>query len=390
MGFVTPAEIVAKAGNAYPRFLKEWIRGAEVDFFPHRIRARFTVDAKDPKGTIRASEVLLAQSKVERGWGYTVHREQVRTRDFGSNPVPTAITIDTLNDLLRLTKKSAEFQATCRVVDRVRSELPQLEDWLRANVRSLHRIEEPIDGLTCVARFFMDHPWPDCYSRQIPVPVDTKFIQRHGPTLRQWLDLLLPSSAMDVNETIFARRFGLRDGQPHRAVRLLDSQLQLELGFAYEELSLPLRSIAQLPVKDATVVIVENDLNLLTLPSIKRGIGIRGEGSSVNRLECLKWLTANRVLYWGDIDVDGFLILARLRNLFPHVESVMMNRGTMLQHETFIVDGNGTTPAAPTNLTAAELDAFEYCLQNNRRLEQEKILQRIVDDAFANLQRLTS
>ena len=65
---------------------------------------------------------------------------------------------------------------------------------------------------------------------------------------------------IDVNESKFALGFG----QPHRAVRLLDSNLLRELALPYDEMSLPLRSIASLPVKDTTVLIVENGLNLLT------------------------------------------------------------------------------------------------------------------------------
>ncbi len=379
MAFLTPDEIAAKTEHAYLRFLSFWVRGTDGGFFPYRIRARFSVNPKDPKGTIQASELLLQKSKAVRGWGYTVHREHVRTRDFGNNPIPHAFTIDTLEDLLRLANRKAEFEATAYVVEEMRNALPRLSAWLETNVRSLHHLVDSATGLVQVAQYFMSHPWPDCYARQIPVSVDTKFIQRHRTTLRQWLDVLLPSSAIDVNETAFERRFGLRDGQEHRAIRILDPQLRSELDLPFDELSLPLRSLATLPVRNATVVIVENNLNLLTLPTVARAIGIRGEGNSVNRLEQLRWLDVNRILYWGDIDVEGLIILSRLRNLFPHVESVMMDMETIRRHKGLLGDGTGSRAAAPTNLTVAEADVFEFCLRENRRLEQERILQLYVD-----------
>lgn len=382
MGFLTPEDIKAKAEHAYPRFLALWVSGADREFFPYRVRARFSIDATDPNGTIRASEALMAKSKTARGWGYTVHREKVRMRDFGNNPVPRAITIDTQEDLLRLINKQAEFDATTQVAEAVRAALPALSGWLESNVRSLHRLSDSVTGLVQVAQYFISHPWPDSYARQIPVSVDTKFVQRHQGTLRQWLDLLLPASGVDVNETTFARRFGLRDGQEHRAIRILDPQLAGELDLSFDELSLPLRSIAALPVRNATVFIVENNLNLLTLPRIPRGLGIRGEGNSVNRLEQLRWLDTNRVLYWGDIDVEGFVILSRLRNLFPHVESVLMNLDAIRQHQNLLIEGSGAMMASPTNLTAAEAEAFHYCLNGNRRLEQERISQPYVDHAL--------
>ncbi len=133
------------------------------------------------------------------------------------------------------------------------------------------------------------------------------------------------------------------------------------------------------------MVIVENGLNLLTLPPLVRGLGIRGEGNAVNRLEPLKWLNQNRVFYWGDIDVDGFLILSRLRNLFPHIKSVLMDISTLNHDPKLVIKGNGSKPAPPTNLSSAEAEAFLECLQDNRRLEQEKIPQPIVDQAFNSL-----
>jgi hypothetical protein len=385
MGFLTPEDIAAKATRAYERFLIQWIRGEGDEFFPYRIRARFSIDPKNPRGTIEASEMLLAKSKDVIGWGYTLKRVQVKLRDFGSNPVPEAITLETLEDLLRLAKCQEEFAATCRVVEMVRAELLGLSEWLESKVGSLHSLSSSVAGLVAVTRFFLENPWPNCYARQIPVPVDTKFVQRHESTLRQWLDLLLPASAIDVNETKFARRFGLRDGQEHRAIRVLDEALADELKLPFCELSLPIRSIAKLRVSKATVVILENDLNLLTLPPIVRGLGIRGEGNAVSRLEQLKWLDQNRVFYWGDIDVEGLLILSRLRNLFPHIESVLMDAATLTQHSSLVIKGNDLEPRMPTNLSPMEAEAFLECLQRNLRLEQESIPQSSVDLAFTAL-----
>ena len=379
---ISPVEIAAKAEKAYPRFLQKWVLGEDVDFFPLRVRANLAVDPRRPAATIAATEELLAAAKEVRGWGYTVHRQRVRSRHLGTNEFPQSITIDSLDDLLKLSRKTEDFLAVCQVVNQVRAEFPGLEPWLRTNVRSLAALSESVGGLIRVAQYFVQNPWPDCYARQIPVRVDTKFVQRHGKILRQWLDELLPASAIDVNEKKFARRFGLRDGEPHRGIRLLDPELQLEVGLRYGELSLPLRSIAELPVTAATVFIVENDLNLVTMPAFPRGIGIRGEGNSVNRLERVNWLVSNLVYYWGDIDVEGFLILSRLRNLFPHVQSLMMDLATIESQREYHVAGNMTEASPPTNLSPAESAAFEYCVHNNYRLEQEKILQSYVDSVF--------
>lgn len=385
MALVSPEQIVEKAKNAYPRFLKQWVCGKGKDFFPFRVRLNLAVNSEDPKQTIAASEKLQSNSKSIRGWGYSIHRKKVRMRDFGTNAVPQAITIDTLDDFLRLSGKAKHYSDTVKVVQRVREEFSHLEDWLVSHVRTLHKYAQSIEGLIAVAHYFVKNPFPDCYMRQLPVPVHTKFIKQHQSVLREWLEELLPASEINVHESGFERRFGQRDGEVHRAIRLLDPELQTEFGLPFEELSLPLRSLKSLSINHTTVFIVENNLNLLTLPTFERGLAIRGEGYAVSRLESVSWLNSNRILYWGDIDVDGFLILSRLRNMFPHVQSIMMNQDTLLSHEEGIVEGNGSISAMPTNLSTSEAATFDYCMKNNARLEQEKILQLYVDQAISKI-----
>ncbi|QDT23699.1 hypothetical protein HG66A1_55220 [Gimesia chilikensis] len=383
MPLVSPEEIADKVAKAYPRFLKRWVSGEVEDFFPYRVKVRLTLDPRNPKETIDAHELLLAHSKDQRGWGYTVHRELKRKRDFGTNLVPTAITVDTLEDLLRLAKKQDEFEKTRTVIEKVRFHFPQLEDWLVAEVTKIAKLAESVDGLIQVTNYLIAHPVPDCYIRQLPVLVDTKFVENHEHTLKQWLDKLLPAYAINVNENKLVHRFGFRDSQPHHSFRLLDPELQSELNLPFDELSLPLRYLKTLDVRDTTVFIVENNLNLLTLPTFHRGVAIRGEGNAVMQLKDLSWLSKNQLIYWGDIDVEGFQILSRLRKFFPHTDSVMMDQETLNSHTTAIVKGNPSQPEAPPNLTNREAEAYEYCLNNQCRLEQERILQNYVENQIA-------
>lgn len=376
---ITPDEIAVKADNAYKRFLALWIRGEDGAFFPLRVPANLNLVRGNVPATIKCVGDLREKAKERRGWGYTVHWKEVNSREFGKNARPGRITVDTLDDLLRLTGRAEEFKATCAVVQRIRTALPGLSDWIASNVRTLSGLADTIDGLIAVTEHFLQNPWPDCYARQFPVSVDTKFIERNHSVLRQWLDILLPASAIDVNETRFPNRFGLRDSQQHRAIRVLDHGLLQELGLPFDELSLPVRSLARLCVRNVTVIIVENRLNLFTLPCLPRTIGIEGEGRAVTRLERLKWLYDNRIVYWGDIDVDGFAILSSVRNLFPHTESVMMDRPTLELHKAHVIEGNGRTVSIRSNLNDGEAAAYQLCQKENMRLEQERILQSHAD-----------
>jgi hypothetical protein len=271
------------------------------------------------------------------------------------------------------------------VAQRVREQLLRLKAWVSANIRQLADLASGIEGLIEVTHFFLAHPWPDCYARQIPVAVDTKFVERNQTVLGEWLNELLPGSAIQADETKFALRFGPRDGQPHITVRTLDPTLQLELGLPFDELSLPLRSLKRLAVAGARIIVVENQLNLLTLPAIRRCISIRGEGRAVTRLRALPWLAENDIYYWGDIDVEGFQILSSFRGYFPNTRSILMGTQALQDNLERIGSGSSTDSREPPRLSSDELAAFRHCLATNQRLEQEQLLQAYVDAEIARL-----
>jgi hypothetical protein len=380
---ITPEEIRQKAERAYPRVLSAWAQDVNATLFPLVVPANLKPTLKNLAATISAVERLRSGAKNNKGAGYTLHWKRVRSRDFGENDFPCRVTIDTFDDLLSLSGRSKHFAATRRVADRIREWRPTLDAWVVANIRTIARLQEPLEGLVSVCDFFVRNPWPDCYAREIPVAVDTKFVERHRAVLREWLDEILTASAIRSDESKFALRFGLRDGQPHITIRTLDHELQRELGLPFDEMSVPLRSLAALPVRRATVIIVENRLNLLTLPAVQRAIGIRGEGKAVARLERLPWLTENSIVYWGDIDVEGFQILSQLRRFCPESRSILMDRAVLDRFSRFAVRGTDIKCAEPPNLTDAEQEAFRLCLRDNLRLEQERIDHAFVLETFA-------
>ncbi|MCA9040156.1 MAG: hypothetical protein KDA65_07425 [Planctomycetaceae bacterium] len=293
MALPSPEDIRKKADSAYKRFLKKWIAGEGGSFFPWPVKIAKTLDYDNYSEMIAASEKLESHSKEVKGWGYSIQNKTVRSRSRGTNPVPSKITFDTLEDLLRFIGKQKEFVAASQVARRLRESHPELEQWLVENVNQLHKYADKIDDLLKVTRYFADHINRDLHVRQLPIEVDTKFIEKNFSVLRLWLDQLFPSAVKYPTETDFARRYGLRVRQPHRAIRFLDENLQVELGVRIEELSLPLESLQSLPVTNTYIFIVEKRVNLNLLPAIKRGLAIRGEGNAVTRLQLLSFLHEN-------------------------------------------------------------------------------------------------
>ncbi len=378
MPFATPSEIRKKATGVYRKYLRAWINGSADEFFPYRLGVGLTL-AKDFATARSQRETLLKSSKQPGRKGYTVHMRKVQTRDFGKNQIPRGITIDTLDDLLFLTGTEKDFAAAGHVIDQVRIHLPELEPWLQQNAGTLHKLADRIEGLIAVARYFKENPTREHFLRQIRVPSDSKFAERNTAILDAWLQRIVPPSSIDLTQQDFSRRYGLPVAEGHWMLRVLDPTLLPKLGLPFSELSLPVAAIAQLPLGSLTILITENRIPLLTLPELPQTVALWGQGNAVVHLQSLKLLHECRLLYWGDLDVEGFQILARLRANFPHTQSVLMDEATLRQHLQWKVAGTGATCEVPENLTPEERVAFEYCVRENCRVEQERVAQAYVE-----------
>lgn len=366
-----PSDIQRRAVRLFPEFLTAWLDGD--DFFPRRIAAKLKPDPRDHARNIREVESLRAGAKERLGFGYSIEWRERRSRDFGRNSFPVKITVETLDDYLRLTGRQAEFAAFSQVVMGLRTEFPELEDWVRSQRQKAINIAPELDGLRHVLRYFQAHPRPDCYVRELPLPVDTKFIERHKALLTDWLGRVLPPETIRSEETHFERRFGLRYPELFVLVRFLDPQLQQVAGSPWPALSLPLSALMELDLRDVQVIVVENKINLLTLPCLPRSIGLGALGRAVTELRQVRWMESAALVYWGDMDVEGFEILSSLRAAFPQTTSRLMDEAALQRFRSLAVAGKGRQPDSPPYLMESERAAFDCCCRENLRIEQERI-----------------
>jgi hypothetical protein len=369
---IQPEEIRRKAENLYASFLQAWLRGDD-SFFPRTIPANKVPDAADVAAAISSVSRLRDGSKEVVGYGYTIEWREVNSRKLGRNKFPSRILFETREDYLRYIAKQRAFASFTEAVSQLRATFPVLESWIRANTLSVVEAAPELEGLIHVVQFFRDHPRPDRFARELPIPVDTKFIERHQGLLREWLDLVLPPHAIRADEDHFERRYGLRYAEPQLHVRLLDPSLRQELSLPWSEFSLPLHTLAKLPVRKTSAVVVENKVNLLTLPALDRTIGLGGLGRGVTILRHVPWLKQMPMAYWGDIDVEGFEILSALRAVFPQTCSVLMDLATLDRWCHLASQGKGRTPDVPVHLSDQERAAFLCCRERNLRLEQERL-----------------
>lgn len=378
---VQPEDIHRKAHRIYAEFLRAWVADNGISFFPRLVPTERNLN-DDIAEAIRSVRALRDGSKEVVGYGYTVEWRDVNSRMLGRNWFPQRIIFETRDDLLRLIGRQREFERFSDAVDRLRGEFPALQQWITSNVRTLVAAADQLDGLLAVLRYFVGHPRPDCFARELPLDVDTKFVERNQNLLQQWFDLVLAPHAIRADETHFERRYGLRYVEPLVFVRFLDAEVQREMAFPCPVLSLPLHALGQLPAANMRVLIVENKVNLLTVPPLARTIAFGGMGNGVTLLGNALWLAQTPITYWGDVDVEGFEILSRLRAYFPHTRSILMDETALRRWRHLTGVGTGRNREMPPHLTSDESAAFSACSAGNLRLEQERIPQPDVYEVF--------
>jgi hypothetical protein len=251
--------------------------------------------------------------------------------------------------------------------------VPALGAWLARNPEPVIAHHGAWPDLLLACAYFLEHPRPDRYLRELPIAVHTKFVETHAGILRRLLDAVLPPDAIAPTETMFERRYGLRYDEPLVRLRFLDDDLRQRLGLPLADLSAPLSQVAALPLRGVRCVITENKMTFLTLPPLRDTYAIFGGGFGAEALAGLDWLAEAPVFYWGDLDAQGFQILSRLRASLPHVVAVMMDAATFDAFQEFAVPGTPCAVTALPHLTPAEHALFARLARDGPRLEQERI-----------------
>jgi hypothetical protein len=367
---ITPGDIRQKAARLYLPFLRAWLQ-AET-FFPlvfpvGKLPADYLELRKWARG-------LQAQSKEQGGCGYTIEYQAQQKRFSGTQTLPVRILIETEQDFLRLVEKEAEFDRFRQDVMLMREQLPQLEAWMERYPQRVIEQHDDWTGLLAVCRYFLEHPRPRLYIRELPISVHTKFIEQHRGILRELLEQILPAESVTQEAETFEQRFGLREKEPPVRMRLLGGQLARRYGLPIDELSIPASQFAALELlRGQCCIVTENEMTFLTLPRQRDTFALFGGGFMVHNLARVPWLAECPICYWGDLDAQGFQILSSLRALFPHVSSLMMDRATFSAFADYCVAGTPCSIRHLPNLTPEEHDLFVYLAEHSLRLEQERI-----------------
>ncbi|MEC3963850.1 Wadjet anti-phage system protein JetD domain-containing protein [Flagellimonas halotolerans] len=370
---ITAAEIQKKSERKYEEVLRDSLNGESC--FPLEIRSN-KVLSKDFIQMSREIAEVLGGSKDRKGFGYSVVSETIKTRQHGIQDIPKSIVYETLDDYLKFIKKEKEFHVMMENYTFIKSELPQLEPWLKENPKAIINNVNVWAGLVKVCQWFLLNFEPDkYYIRELPIAVHTKFIEENKGVLRVLLDELVPN-LVNISENHFERRFCLKYDQPLVRLRSLDKACWIEGG--YDDITVPIEQFMLTELKCLRVFIIENKMNFLSFPEVPHSLAIWGKGFAIESLKNIQWLKNKQIFYWSDLDVQGFQMLSQLRSYFPQTKSFLMDIKVLEMYKEFIVSGTVSKGNSLSHLSNEELEVFEHLFNNNFRLEQERIHQSLI------------
>lgn len=289
-----------------------------------------------------------------------------------TQPVPTHATVDSIDTAAALV--GGEWPAR---LARARERDRQLASRF-PHVSPRSTVVRTVDGYTnddftlllAAADWFATHDPTGMTPRQVPIPgFHAKWLNTHQPVIRTLTgkdDLgLLPPHPSRIHFTY------LDPDYRSTGARLHDSAT---VGDTFTPAYLP-----------NVVVISENKDTAIHFPPVPGGIAVEGSGAGGSTIASFDWITtAPLVVYWGDMDADGMVILDGFRAAGVSATSILMDLDTFDRYATYgtTVDRTGRTLVAGTRRDLPTLTVAERAVYNRvtdpdwtgvRRIEQERI-----------------
>lgn len=370
--WMTPADVVRKLRRRWERgeFLTAYAAG--VPWEP------LSVGLRGPSARDLASRFADVQAWV-RTWQDAPRRLRVDMatvggRVIGANEIPSRAWIDTYEQLWLVLGVRSEVRDFDALLDTTKHRAPRLAEWMVTKPLEALRFAKVWSALVDTVLWIESHEGNEMYLRQVDAPgVDTKFIEGHRKILAALLDQQLPAERVDTTRPAsdFAGRYRFRSKPGYVRFRRLGARS------GFTELTVRIDELAAMPPEAKTVLVVENEVTYLAFPDVADAMVIHGGGYALSQLEPLRWLADRELVYWGDIDTHGFVILDRLRRAFGHARSMLMDRATLLAHE-----GQWVREPSPTDVplellrpdeAALYTDLVEDSLGSAVRLEQERV-----------------
>lgn len=444
-GPVTPAEAVAGLTATVQRRWRDWLASPAYPVAPEKPTgdaggtgdAGSSVDAGDavsvdlslhpPTGKAAAADVAGTSAWIRswQAWSAAHPAADVvwvekswTAAGLGRQRVPDRLQVTGVENLVTLTGQSALWRGLTRRFALLVGEDPTVA--LRAAAAAVMTRwrdlpDEDIVRVHAVVDWFLAHPSSGLTPRAVPVEgVHGKWLERHLTLITRLVaaraarqdrtrqdDADFPGTDADPtdgNSGTVERTGTGTASTPLAFLGLVGREPQIRFRFPAglpgwsgvpEDVTLTFSGAASLWADGAVpvtgVLVVENLETFLALPSVPGRALLWGSGYAAVRAAQLPWLAGLPVWYWGDLDADGFAILAGVRTHLPQVTSVLMDTGAVRRwRHLATVDEHPDRRNLPC-LTTDEGTALDLLASlGNLRIEQERILLADAVEALAD------
>jgi hypothetical protein len=382
---LTAKEIKDKAERSYKDFLISVLR--RDIFFPYHIKGNKGNANLPLQDLYPALKHLIDNSKEKLGYGYSVTFKEVNTRHSGIITMPDAVFFENPPDFLKFIEKEVVFLAFRKATDLTRRQVPSLLPWIENNVLKCQKYaDEWADFLKIVVYFIQNaHNSKPFYWRQLPIAVDLPAFEIHQNIIGELLDAVLPTAAIQQNETQFEPRFGLLFDEWLVRIRFASFSLP-NLG---RDVALPVSVLANWTDINCENIFFVTDKNVfLSFPNTPLSIIVLWEHSSAI-LTKIMWFQSKNTYFIGDITPSGFEKLSEMRFiLMEHpdkvgrgIKSLMMDKMTFdafPQHQQTLKMGVNM-PVFLTHLADEEQTFYSFLINLK---EKNSLLQRDISYSF--------
>ncbi|STC69776.1 Wadjet anti-phage system protein JetD domain-containing protein [Corynebacterium pilosum] len=350
-----PDDVRKRALTFYSRNHRTWLSG---EFTPLSISLQPPTAAE--VAADNGASVRLWLAAWEAHW-LTPKTATKRLDVYGTHTIPASVVLDSPETAARLAGMLPEWERINTLLDRFVTALgassrpaliARLATWKEFDDTTAAQF---IDTVTWIN----NHDTSMHYIRELPIKgIDSKWLEKRRSLIEALtgpLEFKSPPALVDM--------------------RSLDPSLSL---FGLLRVVCELEDARATDLPGSRVIIVENFQSYLALPDMPHTVAVYGQGlNAISLTNNAVNLVTKDVLYWGDLDSNGFYILDRVRRNLPHTRSVLMDIETCRSHADFGVEETTSKRFDPETLTPDELAPLEFLHSNADntwlRIEQERI-----------------
>ncbi len=380
---ITQGELRTKTEKLFYKLVTSQLKGETI--FPYTIPSNKQISGTNYSEWKNDIVPLYNNSKKVKGKGYSIELKDKKING-STQSVPVKIYFESFEDYLFYVNKTEDFNTIKQARTFIESNIPTLQTWCENNPALLLQHHSIWNDIIKVCKYFLNNQPPhQYYIRELPIEgLHSKFIEENAAIIKRLLDTLLPQHWITFTESDFALRYNLKKVNVYTQIRILDNELKIHLG--YDECALTLDDAAWLKWLPKKVFIIENQICFYTFPPVKDAVAIFGEGFKSRLTKHLTWLENTELFCWFDTDAAGFEMLNMIRQHYPNCKSFLMDKNTYEIFEKFSVEPKAKfKPKQLQLLNDSESSLYNYLVENNRRLEQEKITHQYVSNRLYSL-----